>query len=77
MIIEMTSLLEADRHVYEAHRRIRQQRFVIADLERNGKSAHAASALLALMNLTLPIVEDLRQQILNALRSKCGSLVEL
>jgi hypothetical protein len=72
MIIDLIHLIEADRHLIEAHRRIRRQREVIAELKARGKPSHAASALLALLILMLPIVEDLRQQFLKALVSDDG-----
>jgi hypothetical protein len=69
MAIDMNCLAEADRHVFVAHHRIAHQKQYIAALRADRRSVHAASALLALMNLMLPIIEDLRQQILASMTS--------
>ena len=64
---EARQLVEADRHICDAHRAIQHQRKTVAELKASGKPSHAANALLALMILMLPIVEDLRQQIVRYL----------
>ena len=66
---EARQLVEADRHICDAHRAIQHQRKTVAELKASGKPSHAANALLALMILMLPIVEDLRQQISRVLAS--------
>jgi hypothetical protein len=62
-------LVEADWHVRHAHRRLREQRAIVDDLQVKGKSAHSAVALLSLMVLTVPIIEDLRLHIVAQLAS--------
>ena len=57
-------LVEADRHIANAHRMIRWQKRIISESMGNHKNAHATSALLSLMTLLLPIAEDQRQQLL-------------
>jgi len=69
MLIDMNCLAEADHHVLDAHGGIARQKLYIAELKTNGRPLHAANALLALMNLTLPIIEDLRQQLLASMVS--------
>jgi hypothetical protein len=69
MLIDINCLAEADRHVFDAHHRIAHQKQYIAELSADRRSVHAASALLALMNLMLPITENLRQQILASMTS--------
>src|SRR5437016_4152030 len=64
MNIDLQALLEADHHCSEAHRSFRRQTRIVAQLSASGKSSHASTALLSLMVLMLPIVEDLRQQVL-------------
>jgi hypothetical protein len=66
---ETHRLVEADRLVFDAHQRVRRQRKIVAEFKAGGKSSHAANAILALMTLTLPIFEDLRQQALEAVTS--------
>ena len=58
-------LVEADRHLVDSYRRIKQQRMIISKMRANGGTAHSANALLGLLYLMLPIVEDLRQQIVH------------
>jgi hypothetical protein len=62
-------LVEADWHVRDAHRRLREQRAVVEDLHAEGSAAHCAVALLSLMILTVPIIEDLRLHIVAQLAS--------
>ena len=70
MLIDMNCLAEADHHVLDAHGGIARQKLYIAELKTNGSSLHAANALLALMNVMLPISEDLRQELLTTMISK-------
>jgi hypothetical protein len=66
---EAHHLVEADRHIFDAHQHVRQQREIVTELKVNGQPSSAADELCALMNLMLPIFEDLRQHILVVLSS--------
>jgi hypothetical protein len=61
---DLADLLEADRHCAEVHRSIRRQTKIVAQLSINGTTSRTSTALLSLMVLMVPIVEDLRQQLL-------------
>jgi hypothetical protein len=63
-------LLEADWHVREAHRQVQQQRAMMEELMATRGPSHAAAALLSLMMLMLPIMEDLRLHIVGLLASQ-------
>jgi len=56
---EARQLVEADRHICDAHRAIQHQRKTVAELKASGKPSHAANALLALMILMLPLLKTL------------------
>jgi hypothetical protein len=63
-------LVEADRHIYDAHQRIRHQRRIVTELRVEGKPSSTANTLCSLMVSMLPIIEDLRQQILTVVTSE-------
>ena len=67
MIAEACQLVEADSHVVRAHQCVRHQRRIVARLRATGRAADAGRTLLARMAMTVPIVEDLRQQLLGLL----------
>jgi len=64
-----TRLIEADWHVRHAHQRLREQRAIVEDMQAKGRAAHCAVALLSLMVLTVPIIEDLRLHMVAQLAS--------
>jgi hypothetical protein len=61
MMIEIDRLVEADGHLFAAHRQLKRQRHVVTELKANGRHFQSANELLVLMKLMMPIREDLRQ----------------